>query len=326
MLERFNICLIVLCATTLSAQSTSIFIEQGDATFLEEENLVELFASEPFTQVDFSASFEFQDLATKFIEFHLYPAISKVELPLEVIDSGGSLLAFVREAETVRLATPDQNGLWNVVESSDYQDIIASGEMLHVVLRQSANEQGNPIWDLVVNDQLVRHSLPILSGELIADLSAYSTADSSTIISLPNFSSANPLFEDQDNDFIPDRYEESFGLNPYANDRYSDHDGDGVTAINEYQNGTAPDIKDIDLANPHVFYIDNLHGSDANDGQSVISKGLTGPLYTFQRACEIAPAGSTIVLLQGTGEYAIPNLFSNGKQLRIISQNNLKIR
>jgi hypothetical protein len=45
---------------------------------------------------------------------------------------------------------------------------------------------------------------------------------------------------DDDNDGLPDQWELAYGLNPLKNDAAGDPDGDGVTNINEYNLGTAP--------------------------------------------------------------------------------------
>ncbi len=50
----------------------------------------------------------------------------------------------------------------------------------------------------------------------------------------------NPLFVDADQDGIEDSWERSHGMNPAVNDRTADLDGDGVSSIQEYVNGTDP--------------------------------------------------------------------------------------
>ncbi len=45
---------------------------------------------------------------------------------------------------------------------------------------------------------------------------------------------------DDDNDGLPDEWELAYGLNPLINDAAGDPDGDGISNINEYNLGTAP--------------------------------------------------------------------------------------
>ena len=46
--------------------------------------------------------------------------------------------------------------------------------------------------------------------------------------------------EDDDNDGMPDIWEEANGLDPFKNNAAQDADGDGITNLDEYQNGTDP--------------------------------------------------------------------------------------
>ena len=52
---------------------------------------------------------------------------------------------------------------------------------------------------------------------------------------------------DDDNDGLPDSYEIVYGLDPfYAGDAALDFDGDGLSNLEEYENGTRPDNVDTD--------------------------------------------------------------------------------
>ena len=52
--------------------------------------------------------------------------------------------------------------------------------------------------------------------------------------------------EDTDNDGMPDKWEEKYGLNIEFDDSSDDEDNDGLTNLEEYREGTDPTVKDTD--------------------------------------------------------------------------------
>jgi hypothetical protein len=72
------------------------------------------------------------------------------------------------------------------------------------------------------------------------------------------------VYEDGDEDWIPDDWETEHGLDPNVDDRDDDSDGDGLGAFDEWRNGTDPDDPDSDndgFSDGEEWRV----GSDGND-------------------------------------------------------------
>ncbi|MCW8857913.1 MAG: hypothetical protein OQJ95_11155, partial [Kangiella sp.] len=71
---------------------------------------------------------------------------------------------------------------------------------------------------------------------------------------------------DDDNDGMPDEWEERYGLNPYdSSDRNTDLDNDGISNYQEYVNGTDPTVANNNSGGGN----DNPPSSDAGGGGSM---------------------------------------------------------
>lgn len=87
----------------------------------------------------------------------------------------------------------------------------------------------------------------------------------------------NNADSDDDNDGMPDKWEDRYGMDPLTDDSHLDTDMDGMTNMEEYLNGTDPTQSNLNLApaQPEVLYpwngatdistTPNLEASDFND-------------------------------------------------------------
>jgi YD repeat-containing protein len=86
---------------------------------------------------------------------------------------------------------------------------------------------------------------------------------------------------DDDNDGMPDTWEIQYGLNPKVNDALEDADHDGVTNVDEYNNGTHPTFSQCgDLSNDYAITLEDailslkvLTGADVSVEQSADCDG-----------------------------------------------------
>ena len=97
-------------------------------------------------------------------------------------------------------------------------------------------------WDLYVNGVLIaadlrfRKDIPTPFPEF--SISGHSSEDTFFDSFYAGFE--NPIFIDADRDGIDDDWERANGMSPAMNDRATDLDGDGISNLQEYVNGTDP--------------------------------------------------------------------------------------
>lgn len=179
-------------------------------------------------------------------------------------------------------------------------------------------DSAQKIADLYVNGLPALANLPLGKQPSIFELTT--TPESVAFLDSWSESPENPLFPDADHDGMPDAEEKALGLNAYGDDRNGDLDGDGISNVQEFFNGSSPTIggSAAHLSRGVILYVDNLNGNDANAGlHSYQSLGLNGPKASLKSAMEAAPTGSTIAVLKGTGIYKEGSRGAEGKKLTI---------
>jgi len=176
----------------------------------------------------------------------------------------------------------------------------------------------NDIAELYVNGLPTLANLPL--GKLRGDFELTTMPEASAFLDSWSESLENPLFPDADQDGMPDAEEKALGLNAYGDDRNGDLDGDGISNVQEFFNGSS--VEGLggapNFGQGVILYVDNLNGSDASSGMhSYQSLGFNGPKASLKSAMESAPIGSTIAVLKGTGIYKEGSRGAEGKKLTI---------
>ncbi len=130
------------------------------------------------------------------------------------------------------------------LDNDTYNDLVVSG---YGFVRILSGASGNLLFDIPVSGfPDVGGLANNVDGSLgfIASNRAYHISDLANDVDYDNVkNNADP---DDDNDGMPDSWEELYGLNALLDDSSDDPDGDGMTNLYEYQNGFNPIVFDND--------------------------------------------------------------------------------
>ncbi|MEM7674321.1 MAG: beta-glucosidase, partial [Verrucomicrobiota bacterium] len=106
----------------------------------------------------------------------------------------------------------------------------------------------NKLWDLYVDGKFVSTDLGFLDDtvDTLNHFRISSDPDDTTGLDFLYAGIDNPLYLDTSNDGLPDSWLIDQGLNTSENQRYSDTDFDGLSALDEFGLGTRADNADTD--------------------------------------------------------------------------------
>ena len=170
-------------------------------------------------------------------------------------------------------------------------------------------------WSIYLNGALLASDLGF-AAPAGKNFSAVTLQAKSGLADSIGISLTPPEAIDSDSDGMPDWWEIYRDLNPYVNDAALDPDSDGLTNLQEYQNGTDPNNPDTD-GDGYTDGIEVQWNTDPNDELSFPRAVISGSvIYSGQQTGTIyvvlsTNAGGNVVdtrSLSQPGAYAFTNL------------------
>jgi len=243
-----------------------------------------------------------------FADFWVRPVAEPATNAVTSIGLDGARVGFLRDGTVGRAFVFDGDGQGGgTAQDTDYTFAVgasgASSNWVRVTVRRDfASPQFDAWFDGVVYavgvgpDETNAQSSPALFV-----LEGHESA--ANWLDLYSLSPDNPLFEDEDRDGMPDDFEVSRGLNPGANDRDGDADGDGTENIGEYAMGTSPDDPASYPGATNVIYVDGALGDDLFNGLSSHPSATGGPKQTIGAGlgtAEVLGNPTAIVMIRET--------------------------
>lgn len=171
------------------------------------------------------------------------------DLPHSIIRERSTLTGFVKIDGQGEVYAVDGDGFgsgdWIASGSKASLDGDTSAQWLRFTYRL---DYGKKTWDLFVDGKLVLADLGFLDNTIdrFTEFAVGSAEDAPTSIDYFYAGGLNPMYEDFSNDGIPDTWLISQGMSIYVNQRYGDHDNDGLNNLLEYMLGTRADNPDTD--------------------------------------------------------------------------------
>jgi hypothetical protein len=255
------------------------------------------------------------------VDFWIKPVADGSDEPQTSIDLDGARLAFVTSETGGTVMAWDGKAEGRSVSSGanfatdDKQQATA---WLRVTIRE---DFATGTWDLFVGGRPVLGDLGLDHPK--AGPSQWNfdgVAGGVTDIDDLQISAQSVLFEDSDNDGLPDAYEKANGLNPFVPDAQGDLDGDGITNFAEFVAGSSPRMSGDSQEAVKPIYVDNLNGRDAYSGRFSYAVDGDGPKASIKSAIEASGKGDVIVVMKGRGIYREGSYGAKGKGFTLTTQ------
>lgn len=179
-----------------------------------------------------------------FVDFFIKPVADSDLNASAMIETGAARVGFLRSGSSGIVygfdGVEQGDGLWRATLAVKPLD--ESGQTTswtRVTLREDYTARR---WDLYSEGVLVAADLRFRdeTKSAFSEFSVRGHAQAHAQFDYFYAGTENPMFVDADRDGIDDDWERMHGMNPNLNDRLADIDGDGVTSVQEYVNGTDP--------------------------------------------------------------------------------------
>lgn len=179
-----------------------------------------------------------------FADFFAKPVAESAIGASSTFDIESSRFAFVLNGATASLQVfnGDGSGGGQWQSTAFTTPVGSNGQALGWVRLTARIDFTNKTWDLYANGKMVAADVKFRDSTktYLSSFVVQGDANTPTLVDDLFAGAANPLFTDVNNDGIDDAWETAHGLSLTVNDRYLDPDGDGITNLQEYINGTDP--------------------------------------------------------------------------------------
>lgn len=181
-----------------------------------------------------------------FVDFFCQPAVeSGAAAATAFVETRASRVAFVQTGTSGELHVFDGDGLGGGAwRATGFLAPLNAGGQADDWLRLTLREDyGAKLWDLYANGRLIACDLGFVSSTAMGVGQFIILGHETSATGIDDFFAGfdNPLFVDADRDGMEDAWETAHGLDPAANDRNGDLDGDGLSNLREYLLALRPD-------------------------------------------------------------------------------------
>lgn len=259
----------------------------------------------------------------RFIDVRMKPAAWPKDSAKSAASLFGSSVGFVADEKgSVGIVAVSGDTISMVESGLRSGEVGGTDRWVRLTIRQDVKAKK---WDLFVDGRLSAIELK-MEEEGQDELVIFDHEKAGVWVDEIEIGKVNPLFADGDQDGMPDAEEEAVGLNTYADNRLGDIDGDGISNIEEMLQSGSPVGAGSEGALASLIYVDNLNGSDANNGVRSYPVAGNGPKASIKTAMAQASDGAVIVIMPGKGVYDEGSRGVPGKRLTIKALSNVTIK
>jgi hypothetical protein len=261
------------------------------------------------------------------VDFWVRPVADRSTEAATTVDIDGAKLAFIARGQVGEIFAWDGKGEGLSMPTGSTFDI-AQHPWIRVTIREDFM---SGTWDLFVDGRPIKGDIGFDGSPRyrpsIWDFAGVDCGSESTYLDDIVLSANSVLFDDRDNDGLPDAYERAHGLDSYSSNRGA---GDPTGELFAHFVASIKDPASIDgqanEVSPSIRFVDNLVGSDENSGLLPYPTKKDGPKASIKATISESHSRTIVVVLKGTGLYHEGSYGVAGKSFTLTSMDSVKIQ